>query len=219
MHRATLFRYIMRWQNTRCTKSGPSLLQNEMYILHCLLTHVFTLMGSDACHALPTICLILQGLRMCCRCSEATHAHSAHKLLKRFTGSLSSFTHTISRDSTVYIYIYTSSEARRRRASLLWHTVDSVLAKALWCDCFNESTSNVSYVDDRELGNWSKVMPMATMWQCFWFFRVIMQGLARYACMYMNLSMQVSLACLVCRTQAAHFRSRCEGLLSRRNYQ
>ena len=73
----------------------------------------------------------------------------------------------------IYIYIYTSIEARLWRASLLWRTVDSVLAKALWCECFNESTSNVSYVDDRELGNWSRVMPMATMWQCF---RVIMHA-------------------------------------------
>ena len=53
-----------------------------------------------------------------------------------------------------------------RRASLLWLAIDSVSAKALWRQCFNESTSNVSYVDDTELGNWSKVMPMPTMWQC-----------------------------------------------------
>ena len=37
--------------------------------------------------------------------------------------------------------------------SQLWHAVDDVLVKALWCQCFNESTSNV--------------MPMATMWQWF----------------------------------------------------
>ena len=60
--------------------------------------------GLWACHALPTICLLLQGLCMCCRCSEASHAHSAHNLLVQFTGSLSSFTHTISRDSIVYIF-------------------------------------------------------------------------------------------------------------------
>ena len=49
----------------------------------------------------------------------------------------------------------------------------------------------------------------------------IMNELARYAYMYMNLSMQVSLAdaMLICRTQAEHFRSRCEDLRSRTNYQ
>ena len=47
----------------------------------------------------------------------------------------------------------------------------------------------------------------------------IMIGLERYACMYTNVSMQVSLTSLVYRTQAEHFRSRCEHLLSRTNYQ
>ena len=44
------------------------------------------------------------------------------------------------------------------------HSIFCILV--LLRQCFNETTS-VSYADDRELGNWSKVMPMATMWQCF----------------------------------------------------
>ena len=121
-------------------------------------------------------------------------------------------------------YKYTSSEAHLLRASLLRRAVNSILAKALWRQCFNESTSNVSCVDDIQLGNWSKAMPIATMWQRF---RVIyayacmyniMNEDARYtyACMYMNLPAN---AMLICRTQAEHFRSRCEDLLSRTNYQ
>ena len=39
------------------------------------------------------------------------------------------------------------------RASLLWRVIDGVLAKALRRQWFIESTSNVSYVDDRELSN------------------------------------------------------------------
>ena len=57
----------------------------------------------------------------------------------------------------------TSREARLWWASLLRHAVDSVSVKVFWRQCFNESTSKVSYVDDRELGNGSKIMPMATM--------------------------------------------------------
>ena len=34
-----------------------------------------------------------------------------------------------------------------------------VSAKVLWRQCFIESTSNVSYVHERELGNRSKVKP------------------------------------------------------------
>ena len=52
----------------------------------------------------------------------------------------------------------TSIDARLRRASLLWRVVDGVSAKVLWWQCFIESTSNVIY-----LGNWSKIMPLATM--------------------------------------------------------
>ena len=63
------FHYIIQWHNNRCTKFGPSLLQNEMYILHCLLTHFLT-------PRLPTICLLLQGLCMCFRCSEAIYSHA-----------------------------------------------------------------------------------------------------------------------------------------------
>ena len=40
------------------------------------------------------------------------------------------------------------------------------LAKAFWCQCFIKSTCNVNYADDKELGNWRNVMPMATMLQC-----------------------------------------------------
>ena len=58
----------------------------------------------------------------------------------------------------IYIYIYTSIDARLWSASLLWRVVDGVSAKVLWRQCFIESSSNVSY-----LGNWSKIMPMATM--------------------------------------------------------
>ena len=69
---------------------------------------------------------------------------------------------------TVQFGIYkTSIDAYLWRASLLWRTVDSISVTALWRQCFIESTSNVSYVDESELGNWSKVMSMATMWQCF----------------------------------------------------
>ena len=123
-------------------------------------------------------------------------------------------------------YIYTSSEARLWWASVLRPAVDGLSVKVLWRQCFNESTSNVSYVDDK--GNWSKVIPVATMWQCF---RVIM--CKAYACMHayndwtvhvyeLVYASQLGLpanAMLVCRMQAEHFRSRCEGLLSRTNYQ
>ena len=84
---------------------GQALLQNVMYILHCLLTHFFALRGSGACHVLPTICLLVQGLCMCFRCSEASHAHSARTLRVQFTGSLSSFIHTISAETVLYISI------------------------------------------------------------------------------------------------------------------
>ena len=47
----------------------------------------------------------------------------------------------------------TSMEARLWRASLLWRAVNGVSAKALLCQCFIESTSNVSCVDNRELYN------------------------------------------------------------------
>ena len=50
---------------------------------------------------------------------------------------------------------------------MLRRTVEGISAKALWHQRFIESTSYVRYVDDGELGNWSKVMPMASMWQCF----------------------------------------------------
>ena len=50
-------------------------------------------------------------------------------------------------------YIITSSEAQLWQASLLRRVVNGMLAKALRRQCFNESTSNVSYVDDREFGN------------------------------------------------------------------
>ena len=50
----------------------------------------------------------------------------------------------------VYIYLYVNP------------TVDGVSVKVLWRQCFIESTSNVSYDDNRELGNWRKVM------QSFW---------------------------------------------------
>ena len=96
-------------------------------------------------------------------------------------------------------YSTTSREACLWQAFLLWRVIYGISAKALWCQCF--STSKVSYVDDR--GNWSKVLPVVTMWQCF---RVIMCKayacmhimieLARYACIYMNSSRQVSLTCL-----------------------
>ena len=115
----------------------------------------------------------------------------------------------------VPFYEMTNIEACLRRASLLRRAVDGVSAKALWHQCFNESTINVSYVDDRELGNWSKAIPMATMWQCF---RVItckacmhacMSELARHACMHAWVNLQGMPACtwscpymLVCRMQA-----------------
>ena len=53
----------------------------------------------------------------------------------------------------------------------------------------------------------------------------ITNELARYACMYMNLPIYASQlglpanAMLICITQTEHFRSRCEDLLSRTNYQ
>ena len=59
------------------------------------------------------------------------------------------------------VHIYTSSEPRLWQASLLRRVVDGVSAKALCHQCFNESTSNVSYVDDR--GNRCKVIPVATI--------------------------------------------------------
>ena len=37
--------------------------------------------------------------------------------------------------------------------TLLRRTVNGVSAKVLQHQCFNESTSNVSYVDNRELSN------------------------------------------------------------------
>ena len=104
LHRATLFWYFMQWHNNRCTKSGPSFI-TEWYVHIALFTD--TPMGSDACLALPTYCLLLQGLCMCFRCSEASHAHSAHKVLMWLTSSLNSFTHTISRDS-IYIFDHAS---------------------------------------------------------------------------------------------------------------
>ena len=68
---------------------------------------------------------------------------------------------------TMY-YSATSREAHFLRASLQRHTVDGVLVKVLWRQCFNKALlMSATYVDDRELSNWSKVMPMATMWQCF----------------------------------------------------
>ena len=52
----------------------------------------------------------------------------------------------------ICIYIYTSIEALRR-APLLRRVVASVSVKALRCQCFIESTSNVSFADYRELGS------------------------------------------------------------------
>ena len=64
----------------------------------------------------------------------------------------SCYTHTHTH-THIYIYIYTSIEARHWQASLLWCVIDGVSAKALLRQYFIESTSNVSYVDDKELGN------------------------------------------------------------------
>ena len=144
-------------------------------------------------------------LRYIEQCSYFGLEESSHSLQEAFRSDSFDYRWVYS-----YMYNYTvqvvhsltllchSRKAGLWRASLLWRAIDSVSAKVLWCQCFIKSTSNVSYVDDRELGNWSKVMPMATMWQCF---RVItckacmhiMTELARYACMYMYLSMHVSL--------------------------
>ena len=97
---------------------------------------------------------------------------------------------------------YLSWSSCQRRASLLWCAINGVSVKALWRQCFIESTFNFSYVDDRELGNWSKGMPMATMWQCF---RVI----TCKACMHIMIELARHAPCTwtclcmtACRTQA-----------------
>ena len=111
-------------------------------------------------------------------------------------------------DRPLYI---TSRESHFWWTSLLWCAIDGVSAKALWSQCFNENTSNVSYVDNRELGNWSKVMPLATMWQCF---RVIMCKVCMHimielaACLHVH---ELAYICMsACRMQAdAKLHSQC----------
>ena len=50
-------------------------LYYRMKCSYCTLYwHTSLHRGPEACHVLPTICLILQGLRVCCRWSEARHA-------------------------------------------------------------------------------------------------------------------------------------------------
>ena len=137
------------------------------------------------------------------------HCHTSHLILQE---DVSQYIHIIPiifeliKLATVVLwcsnYNYTSREARQRRASLLWRAINGVSVKALWRQCFIESTFNFSYVDDRELGNWSKGMPMAMMWQCF---RVI----TCKACMHIMIELARHAPCTwtclcmtACRTQA-----------------
>ena len=53
-------------------------------------------------------------------------------------------------------------EAHLWRASLLWRAVDGISAKALLCQCFIESTSNVSFADITVcMGLYKKVLSMS----------------------------------------------------------
>ena len=93
---------------------------------------------------------------------------------------------------------YTSIEACLWRDSLLWRAINGASTKVLWRQCFIEIFACKSTCNDKELGNWSKGMPMATMWHCFRAITCkacmyIMIELARHARMCMNLSMHVSL--------------------------
>ena len=82
-------------------------LYYRMKCTYCTVySHTSSYGDSEACHALPTICLLLQGLHMCFRCSEACHAF--HILLTICScdslALLSHVTHTIRRDS-IYLSI------------------------------------------------------------------------------------------------------------------
>ena len=98
--------------STSCDDTTPdvqnldqTLLQNEMYILHCLLTRFIALRGSElAMRFLLSACFC-----KVCACVADALRLAMHILLTicschSLAGSLSSFTHTISKDSN-YIFL------------------------------------------------------------------------------------------------------------------
>ena len=150
LHRTTLLWFIMRWQQTH-TKSK---LYHRMKCRYCTVySHISLYWGSEVCHALPTICLTLQGLCMCFRCSKASHVFHisrlpANNLLMQFTSPLSSFTHTISTDS-IFLYLY---------FPFVWQFMASHNATSLHWPKHCTEDINLHHMEDMQVRMWDMSM-------------------------------------------------------------